>query len=94
MLRWKLAVKFTNIVESNYKEYFVSSASVGKARPAVASIVPCINYRVINKIRCITQTLMPAGGGNAYTWHQILEKIQGSSKIWCVLMSIWYLVTE
>jgi hypothetical protein len=56
--------------------------------PAVAIIVPCINYRVINKIGCITQKVMPAGGGNAYTLHQILEKIKGSSKIWCVLMSI------
>lgn len=36
--------------------------------PAVASIVPCINKKVIKKIRCNTQKLVPAGGGNAYNF--------------------------
>jgi hypothetical protein len=34
--------------------------------PAVANIVPCINYRVIKKIDGLTPKLVPAGGGNAY----------------------------
>jgi hypothetical protein len=56
--------------------------------PAVASMVPCVNYRVIKQIRCFSNCCPLAVEMRTNCKYQNPGKTKGSSKIWYVIIEL------